>query len=460
MSRVLLALGALLLLPSPAAADDPSAGLDAAYQKEFAYLQAEKAALQARLAEVEAQARSRIGAAEAELAGREARLRSLVASTERTEDVLVALERSADNAGERADRLRSTLDQATATLSLTPLPDPVAPSGSNPEADPDPDPDPDADAGATSAAQAQLLRQAFSGVAGQLEVASSVRMQPGSFFLADGTQVDGQVLRVGEVAAYGQAGGVAGALLPAGNDRLKLRAEGDGGTARALFAGEQPDTLGIFLFEDLRQEVVEREAKGPLETVRAGGLIAWVIVGLGIVGFILAAVRLALITRAGQGAEVLDRVDAALRGGNREQALGLVARGRTTTERVLAAVLSLESTDREALESVAAEAVLREQPALHRFGTHIMVVAAVAPLLGLLGTVTGMIATFDVITEFGTGDPRMLSGGISEALITTELGLVVAIPTLLLGNLLASRAQAILDRLERSALQLVNGCVS
>jgi len=88
-----------------------------------------------------------------------------------------------------------------------------------------------------------------------------------------------------------------------------------------------------------------------------------------------------------------------------------------------------------------------------------MVVAAVAPLLGLLGTVTGMIATFDIITEFGTGDPGMLSGGISEALITTQLGLVVAIPAVLLGNLLKGRADAIEGRIERDALRVVNQLV-
>jgi biopolymer transport protein ExbB len=95
-------------------------------------------------------------------------------------------------------------------------------------------------------------------------------------------------------------------------------------------------------------------------------------------------------------------------------------------------------------------------PALERFGSTLAVFAAVAPLLGLLGTVTGMISTFDVITEYGTGDPKLLSGGISEALVTTELGLVVAIPTLLIGTLLSGRAEAIKGTLERAALHVMN----
>ena len=91
-----------------------------------------------------------------------------------------------------------------------------------------------------------------------------------------------------------------------------------------------------------------------------------------------------------------------------------------------------------------------------RFGALIIVIAAVSPLLGLLGTVTGMIATFDVITEFGTGDPKLLSGGISIALVTTELGLIVAIPMLLFGNLLSGWAERIKDDMEQAALRVIN----
>ncbi|OYY26023.1 MAG: flagellar motor protein MotA, partial [Sulfurovum sp. 17-42-90] len=94
--------------------------------------------------------------------------------------------------------------------------------------------------------------------------------------------------------------------------------------------------------------------------------------------------------------------------------------------------------------------------AIDKFGSFVMVIAAVAPLLGLLGTVTGMITTFDTITEFGTGDPKLLSGGISEALVTTEFGLVVAIPLMLLGNLMSGWAQKIKDSMEQSALQVIN----
>ena len=123
---------------------------------------------------------------------------------------------------------------------------------------------------------------------------------------------------------------------------------------------------------------------------------------------------------------------------------------------MLRATLENLERDRQHLEDIVSESILHETPQLDRFGSTILVMAAVAPLLGLLGTVTGMISTFDVITEFGTGNPKLLSGGISEALITTELGLIVAIPALLLGNLLSGWSEGIKDDLDKSALRVTN----
>jgi biopolymer transport protein ExbB len=123
---------------------------------------------------------------------------------------------------------------------------------------------------------------------------------------------------------------------------------------------------------------------------------------------------------------------------------------------LLAGAARAGSGDRDALQDLAAESILRVQPPIVRFGAAILVIAAVAPLLGLLGTVTGMISTFDIITEYGTGDPKMLSGGISEALVTTEFGLIVAIPCVLLGNLTRSWADGVLGQIEQAALQVIN----
>jgi len=123
---------------------------------------------------------------------------------------------------------------------------------------------------------------------------------------------------------------------------------------------------------------------------------------------------------------------------------------------VIRAGLAARHEERETLESVLQEAILRELPRLERFLSGLSIMGAVAPLLGLLGTVTGMIETFRVITLHGTGDPKLMSGGISEALVTTELGLAVAIPIMLLHTYLSRRVDHIVGDMEEKAVTLTN----
>jgi biopolymer transport protein ExbB len=118
--------------------------------------------------------------------------------------------------------------------------------------------------------------------------------------------------------------------------------------------------------------------------------------------------------------------------------------------------INARKEDRETLESVLQESILRELPRLERGMSVVAVFGAVAPLLGLLGTVTGMIATFRVITLYGTGDPKLMSGGISEALITTEWGLFVAIPTMLIHTFLSRRVNTIVGDMEEKAVTMTN----
>ena len=109
----------------------------------------------------------------------------------------------------------------------------------------------------------------------------------------------------------------------------------------------------------------------------------------------------------------------------------------------------------EAIQSALSEAILRETPRLERFLVALKVCAAVAPLLGLLGTVTGMINTFQVITMHGTGDPRLMAGGISEAMVTTQVGLAVAIPAMIIASYLGRRARNLSQDMEEKGLALM-----
>ncbi|MGB5325439.1 MAG: MotA/TolQ/ExbB proton channel family protein [Pseudomonadales bacterium] len=123
--------------------------------------------------------------------------------------------------------------------------------------------------------------------------------------------------------------------------------------------------------------------------------------------------------------------------------------------RVLAVHEENPDMDTETLELKLNEAVLKEIPKLESSLTLIKIIAAVAPLLGLLGTVTGMIITFQSITIFGAGDPKTMAGGISSALVTTVLGLIVAIPTLLAHTIVNGRAKRVIHVLEEQAAGII-----
>lgn len=123
---------------------------------------------------------------------------------------------------------------------------------------------------------------------------------------------------------------------------------------------------------------------------------------------------------------------------------------------LLAAVENIDA-DPKVIEELLHEKILVTQPRLERMLPFIAVTAATAPLFGLLGTVTGMITTFNLITEFGTGDASNLSSGISEALITTKYGLIIAIPSLICFALLSRKAKGVIASMEKSAVGFLNG---
>ena len=177
-----------------------------------------------------------------------------------------------------------------------------------------------------------------------------------------------------------------------------------------------------------------------------GGIVGYVITGVFCVAILLAIWRFIFL----QG--VSSKVSTQLRNpGTADLANPL--------GRVLAVAQANPGLDPESLELKLHEAVLKERPAIESGLSLLKIIAMVAPLLGLLGTVTGMIITFQMITLFGAGDPKAMAGGISQALITTVLGLVVAIPTVLMHTLVNGKAQRVLHILEEQSAGIVAGSV-
>ncbi len=288
---------------------------------------------------------------------------------------------------------------------------------------------------------------------------SSISTQKGKFFLVDGASVEGDIVKVGNIARYGVSSKGSGALAPAGNGAFKLwNQPGSQDSAKALLTGKKVDTLKIFTYENDQKDIPYVKEKTIQDYLDGGGVIGYIILALGAFGFLLVLLRALFLMGAGSRVNKISTIveNNFLKGGTPKDALEEIKKFNGATARVIKTTLRNLGKDRGHIEDIVTESMLNESSSLDRFGSFIMVIAAVAPLLGLLGTVSGMIATFDIITEHGTGDPKLLSGGISEALVTTMFGLIVAIPLLLLGNLLSSWANGIKASMEGAALHVIN----
>ncbi|MDF1880022.1 MotA/TolQ/ExbB proton channel family protein [Sulfurimonas sp. MAG313] len=184
-----------------------------------------------------------------------------------------------------------------------------------------------------------------------------------------------------------------------------------------------------------------KERAGILDRIEQGGIIGYIILVLGAITMAFAAYK------------YFSLFSTNLKMGR--QLVSSEAKENNPLGRILLAFNSHKSKDIASLESKMDTAILKELPAIQTGLPMIKLVAAVAPLLGLLGTVTGMIETFQSITLFGTGDPKLMAGGISQALMTTVLGLVVAIPILFVFSVLNSQSKKIIEMLTQQSSALV-----
>ena len=199
-----------------------------------------------------------------------------------------------------------------------------------------------------------------------------------------------------------------------------------------------------FALDPTRGQLLALQIQVPTieERIHQGGAPGYVIITLGIIAVIIAVAKFIGLTLTGM--KVASQAKSA---GSPD--------GSNPLGRIINVYRENEGVDSETLQLKIDEAILKEQPSINRFIGFIKIISMVAPLLGLLGTVIGMIVTFQAITLFGTGDPKTMAGGISQALITTVLGLTVAIPTVLLHYFVNSRAQGIMQILNEQSGGLI-----
>ena len=267
--------------------------------------------------------------------------------------------------------------------------------------------------------------------------------------LADGSQQEMEVVRIGTYnlvadgmyLEYSPENGLVSELArqPSGHQ---------GGAADLQEAVEGFTKVGLDPTGPLGGGLLRALINTPtlMERWHFGGLVGYVITGIFVIAILLAIWR--FIVLQGVSAKVSSQLkspDSA----SIDNPLG----------RVLAVAEANPGLDAESLELKLHEAVLKERPSIESGLNLLKIIAMVAPLLGLLGTVTGMIITFQMITLFGAGDPKAMAGGISQALITTVLGLIVAIPTVLMHTLVNGKAQRILHVLEEQSAGIVAGSV-
>ncbi|PQJ84973.1 MotA/TolQ/ExbB proton channel family protein [Aliivibrio sifiae] len=225
----------------------------------------------------------------------------------------------------------------------------------------------------------------------------------------------------------------------------------------ATYYAQQPDlapsvaTLSIMeqqqvmmmVADPSRGIMLDQLANSPTlkDRLQAGGVVGKIILGLLSIGLLISlfnGVRL-LVVRQQIRTQLKDPKNI----------------GQNPLGRVLSVYDAEQNRSVEALELRLLETIVDEQQGLEKGLSMLKLLAALAPMLGLLGTVTGMIETFQVITQFGNGDPKVMAGGISMALVTTVLGLVAAMPLLLTHNILSSQAESIRTILEKQGLSLV-----
>ncbi|MEM9481114.1 MAG: MotA/TolQ/ExbB proton channel family protein [Verrucomicrobiota bacterium] len=274
-----------------------------------------------------------------------------------------------------------------------------------------------------------------------------------------GNKADGKFLQFGPLLYFAGPGAPHTGLVqkaPGEPDPFVIPAAEENHSALQQLAesGEGAIPLDVTRGEAIK---MEEASKSLVETIKAGGAVMYPLVGLGIISIIIALVKwiqLNLVQRIGP--KKFNKMMVCLVNNEEEKARNIARKVKGPIGKMLEAGIENHEEPRDLVEEVMYEKVLFARARLNSFIPFIKITAAAAPLMGLLGTVSGMINTFQAIKVKGAGDASSFSGGISEALITTQWGLIVAIPALLLSAFLARKAKGILDDMEKLGISFLN----
>lgn len=298
----------------------------------------------------------------------------------------------------------------------------------------------------------------------EIEQSGKVSMYEGEFINREGNEAKSRIVRIGKFETMYELDGKVGFLRlePTIGQLLMTSGDPEGrylkvakNYVRNNGAVVPLDLTGGFILTELGSENWFKYI------IRAGGIVMWPLLIIAVAALLLCIERVIYLWRIPMRTDkVMRELGKSISDGdfeacaqicrdNQRMPLCIVAKD------VLGGFKRHAQVTKELLEDLLDESILKETPKLERFLTTLATLGAVSPLLGLLGTVTGMIHTFQSITLFGTSDPRLLAGGISEALLTTQVGLSIAIPVLLVHHFLSRRVEKIEDDLDEKGTALI-----
>lgn len=286
------------------------------------------------------------------------------------------------------------------------------------------------------------LEQLWFALLREMMESGTVASYPASVIATDGTEQARRVTRVGAFTAV--ADGRFLRLASNGEQLAELTRQPEWQFQRLASELERSQSgAQAMIIDPSRGAVLSLLVKMPglIERIQQGRLIGYITIVIAIIGLLIAIERLGYLALIGR------RI--------KRQIASDTPSPTNPLGRVLAVYLENRDVGVETLELKLDERILRELPRLQRGLQTLRIITIIAPLLGLLGTVTGLIETFQSVTLFGTGDPRLMAGGISQALVTTVLGLGTAIPLILLHTIIASKSKWLANILEEQSAGMI-----